>query len=353
MAQQPGQQQSNPYGNQNTMAQQPSQPQTPWGQPSQSPHSMAQHPGQQQPMYPNQQAQVQHPGQQPQQPGPAALAQAAQRAQVNPHMQAEKPKPKEKAKGKEVDPDKPKLSTEPTKAQQDFLNAQRPGARRQEITQDGETGAITVIMTQGPSKTPQKPAPKPKAKGKMDEEKARRLAETRRVLEELAREEEAASQQNGSRTSAEDFLNSTMGAPVTIRSSQPQDTATPRQESMLQDRSGSSNVGAFSQYSVEVNLACSCKLAANEQMRIIGNVKAFGQWSEKMTAPMKLTDGNVWVTKIRLDFPVKAGRPQPIEYKYVTASDDVVKTWEGGDNRILTWSKDMPTISRRDVWESQ
>jgi hypothetical protein len=92
------------------------------------------------------------------------------------------------------------------------------------------------------------------------------------------------------------------------------------------------------------NIACDAGFG--EEVRVVGNVKALGEWDPSEAVSMKWTDGNVWVAELGVRVP--AG--EPLEYKYLIMADGEVKSWEICLNRIILEPHNGSSICFRDVW---
>lgn len=66
-----------------------------------------------------------------------------------------------------------------------------------------------------------------------------------------------------------------------------------------------------------------------EELSVIGNLKETGEWKDFDKAPMKWTEGHVWVTQT----PLIIQNSAHFNYKYVVKREGGVE-WESGANRI-------------------
>eukprot|EP00746_Dinoflagellata_sp_MGD_P033349 gnl/MRDRNA2_/MRDRNA2_179542_c0_seq1.p1 gnl/MRDRNA2_/MRDRNA2_179542_c0~~gnl/MRDRNA2_/MRDRNA2_179542_c0_seq1.p1 ORF type:complete len:416 (+),score=70.54 gnl/MRDRNA2_/MRDRNA2_179542_c0_seq1:101-1348(+) len=89
-----------------------------------------------------------------------------------------------------------------------------------------------------------------------------------------------------------------------------------------------------------------CDAGFGEEVRVVGNVKAIGEWDPSGAIPMKWTEGNVWVAELGLKVPVG----EPLEYKYLITADGEVRRWETCANRIVHEPRHGSSICFRDVW---
>lgn len=99
-------------------------------------------------------------------------------------------------------------------------------------------------------------------------------------------------------------------------------------------------------HKVNTVFAVACDAGFGEEVRVIGNVAALGNWDPSGAVRMKWTDGNVWVTEVNLDLQP----PKPLEYKYMIMSDGQVRTWETCINRVLLETQGASSLCFRDVW---
>lgn len=78
---------------------------------------------------------------------------------------------------------------------------------------------------------------------------------------------------------------------------------------------------------VKLNLRLDHQVQFGEHVGVLGSVKEFGSWKEKVM--MNWTE-NGWVCNLEME-----RSEGPIEYKFVIAGKDNKLHWENGDNRIL------------------
>lgn len=100
----------------------------------------------------------------------------------------------------------------------------------------------------------------------------------------------------------------------------------------------------------KITFSVSRETCFGEQVRVVGNVAALGQWDPNYAAPMEWIDdetGNhVWATTIEVaEFPPDG---EPLQYKYVVMyADGETKEWEECENRVIH----LPKVRRNGgVW---
>eukprot|EP00746_Dinoflagellata_sp_MGD_P002508 gnl/MRDRNA2_/MRDRNA2_104888_c0_seq1.p1 gnl/MRDRNA2_/MRDRNA2_104888_c0~~gnl/MRDRNA2_/MRDRNA2_104888_c0_seq1.p1 ORF type:complete len:271 (+),score=42.29 gnl/MRDRNA2_/MRDRNA2_104888_c0_seq1:82-894(+) len=111
--------------------------------------------------------------------------------------------------------------------------------------------------------------------------------------------------------------------------------------------------------SATVTFSISYDTRVGEEVRVVGNTAALGDWDPSRAAPMKWTDRNrtnLWSKTVDLEFPPG---DEPLQYKYlVTSSEGDVKHWEPCDNHVLHQKQGYAHICRDgwgkcDTWSSE
>lgn len=94
-----------------------------------------------------------------------------------------------------------------------------------------------------------------------------------------------------------------------------------------------------------------CDTQFGEELRVVGDVPALGQWDPKKGPTMQWTEGNVWEITIPIHFPPDLD--MPLQFKYVLMQNGKVKEWELGDeNRVVSNPSSRSSVVCRDVWGS-
>lgn len=105
--------------------------------------------------------------------------------------------------------------------------------------------------------------------------------------------------------------------------------------------------------SVIANFSVWCDSRLGDDLRVIGNMPALGQWQPKMAPSMQCVDGYTWVAKVELEFPPDykwAAIDKPLEYKYVWMAGGREPTWEPCENRVLCQPRSGCSMILRNVW---
>jgi hypothetical protein len=109
---------------------------------------------------------------------------------------------------------------------------------------------------------------------------------------------------------------------------------------------------------VTVTFSVPYQTCFGEEIRVIGNVAALGQWDPSAAPAMQWTDGHVWVTTVDLELPPAASGKEnqepstgkPLEYKYVLMSHGQVNRWESCLNRCLSHPNCGSSLVCHNVW---
>jgi hypothetical protein len=102
---------------------------------------------------------------------------------------------------------------------------------------------------------------------------------------------------------------------------------------------------------VAVNFSVRRPTIYGEEVRVVGNVAALGQWDPINAAAMQWTDGHVWVGTVDLEFPPAASGNE-LEYKFVLMCNGQLKSWESCENRILMQPSSDGSLEVQNVWDS-
>jgi hypothetical protein len=86
-----------------------------------------------------------------------------------------------------------------------------------------------------------------------------------------------------------------------------------------------------------------------EQIVVVGNVEALGEWDPTKAAVMRWTDGHIWVTTVDLELP-PAASGKTLEYKYVLMSHGRMKCWEECENRSLCQARSGSSLVCNNIW---
>lgn len=104
---------------------------------------------------------------------------------------------------------------------------------------------------------------------------------------------------------------------------------------------------------VIANFSLWCDSNFGDDLRVVGNVPALGEWNPKRAPSMRCIDGHIWSAKVELEFPPDhkwTAIDKPLEYKYVWMSGGQKPMWEPCENRVLCQPSSGSSLILRNVW---
>lgn len=116
------------------------------------------------------------------------------------------------------------------------------------------------------------------------------------------------------------------------------------------------SVGLFkasTAHTERVTFCVKCETALGQEVRVVGNVAALGEWDPRSAPAMQWTDGHIWKGTLELEFPPATSDVSiHLEYKYVLMSNNHIISWESCKNRVLFSHPDCGPWRVCNVWGS-
>lgn len=110
---------------------------------------------------------------------------------------------------------------------------------------------------------------------------------------------------------------------------------------------------ASTAHTERVTFCVKCETALGQEVRVVGNVAALGEWDPSSAPAMQWTDGHIWKCTVELEFPPATSDVSiHLQYKYVLMSNNHLISWESCKNRVLFSHPDCGPWRVCNVWGS-